>query len=311
VTALVRPAGGGDGPGAPVPQTVHVAGIPMSARMLAVDRPRGVIVALHGGGVTSAYYDSRQLPGASLLRAGAALGYTVIALDRPGYGPAAASGAGARFADAIASPAVRVDLAYGAIDALLAGHSRGAGVFMMAHSAGCMLAVRLAADPRGAGLLGLEIAGIGLEPHPDAEFMGPVTGQTAMLRRPGRAELRDALWNPARLYPPGAADAVSYAAVPDYESADTLAWIGALPGLAAQVRIPVHYTLGDHERVWSRGPQALAQVGALFTASPRVVTAEQADAAHNLSLGWSARSYHLKVLSFAEECIVMREHSAD
>jgi hypothetical protein len=32
-------------------------------------------------------------------------------------------------------------------------------------------------------------------------------------------------------------------------------------------------------------------------------TAEQVAGAHNLSLGWSALSYHLKVLSFVEECL--------
>ena len=86
-------------------------------------------------------------------------------------------------------------------------------------------------------------------------------------------------------------------------------WIGSFPALAARVRVPVRYSLGDHERVWSSGPAALAEVASLFTASPRVVAAEQADAGHNLSLGLSAMAYHLKVLSFAEECALGREYS--
>jgi hypothetical protein len=84
---------------------------------------------------------------------------------------------------------------------------------------------------------------------------------------------------------------------------------GSFPSLAAGVRVPVHYSLGDHERVWSSGPAALAEVASLFTASPRVVAAEQAGAGHNLSLGLSAMAYHLKVLSFAEECALGREYS--
>ena len=71
----------------------------------------------------------------------------------------------------------------------------------------------------------------------------------------------------------------------------------------------MHYSLGDHERVWSSGPAALAEVASLFTASPRVVAAEQAGAGHNLSLGLSAMAYHLKVLSFAEECALGREYA--
>jgi hypothetical protein len=78
------------------------------------------------------------------------------------------------------------------------------------------------------------------------------------------------------------------------------------PALAARVRVPVRYSLGDHEKVWSSGALALAEVAALFTASPRVVVDEQAEAGHNLSLGLSALAYHLKVLSFAEECVLAR-----
>jgi hypothetical protein len=51
-----------------------------------------------------------------------------------------------------------------------------------------------------------------------------------------------------------------------------------------------------------------ADIASLFTASPQVVTAEQPDAGHNLSVGLSAMAYHLKVLSFAEECALAREY---
>lgn len=299
------PAAGGEAaqpcaaePGA---ETVTVDGIGMSALVLAVPRPRAVVVALHGGAVTSAYYDSRQPARSSLLRAGAALGFTVIALDRPGYG------ASAPYAERMSSVGDRLDLAYGAIDALLAGRSRGAGVFVMAHSMGCVLAVQMAADPRGAALLGLEIAGTGRVPHPDAAFMGPLT--TAG-NRPRRTSLREALWTPGHLYPPGTDAVLGYAPAPAYEGTDVRGWIGSFPALAASVAIPVHYTLGDHERVWSTGPSAVADIASMFVASPWVVTATQRDAAHNLSLGWSALSYHLKVLSFVEECVLRREHTS-
>ena len=290
----------------PSAETVGVAGVPMSALVVAVPRPRAVVVALHGGAVTSAYYDSREPTRSSLLRVGAALGFTVIALDRPGYG------ASSPYPERMLTVGDRLDLAYGAIDGLLAERSRGAGVFVMAHSMGCVLAVQMAADPRGAALLGLEIAGTGRVPHPDAAFMGQLTGTDAphpgQPRRPRRSALREALWTPGHLYPPGTDAALSSAPAPDYEGTDVRGWTAAFPALAASVRIPVHYTLGDHERVWSAGPSAFADIASLFVASPRVVTATQRDAAHNLSLGWSALSYHLKVLSFVEECVLRREH---
>ena len=90
---------------------------------------------------------------------------------------------------------------------------------------------------------------------------------------------------------------------------DARGWTESFPALAGRVRIPVRYSLGDHGRVRSSKPPALADVASLFTASPRVVTAEQAGGGHNLSLGLSALAYHLGVLSFAEKCALAREHS--
>jgi pimeloyl-ACP methyl ester carboxylesterase len=276
----------------------------MSALVAEVPRPRAVVVALHGGAVTSAYFDSAAQPRLSLLRAAAALGFTVIALDRPGYG------ASAPHEDRMETAGHRVDLGYAAIGEFLAGRPHGAGVFLMAHSLGCVLGLQMAADSRGTDLLGLEIAGIGRHPHPEAvTVMGPLTrGNPDRPEGPDRAILRDVIWTPPHLYPAGAATALGLSAVPRYEGSDVRGWVGAFPVLAARVRIPVRYSLGDHEKVWSSGPPALADIASLFTASPRVVTDEQMGAGHNLSLGLSAMAYHLKVLSFAEECALAREY---
>jgi hypothetical protein len=72
----------------------------------------------------------------------------------------------------------------------------------------------------------------------------------------------------------------------------------------------VHYSLGEHERVWRSGPAALADIASLFTASPRVVVDEQVDGGHNLSIGLTAMAYHLKILSFVEECVLTRASAA-
>jgi hypothetical protein len=76
--------------------------------------------------------------------------------------------------------------------------------------------------------------------------------------------------------------------------------------LAAQVRVPVDYSAAEHERVWDTSPAALADIAALFTAAPRVTVNEMPDSGHNLSVGLSAQTYHLRVLSFIEECIATR-----
>jgi hypothetical protein len=40
----------------------------------------------------------------------------------------------------------------------------------------------------------------------------------------------------------------------------------------------------------------------MLSASPRLEIRSQVDAGHNISLGWTARSYHLRALAFAGEC---------
>jgi pimeloyl-ACP methyl ester carboxylesterase len=254
-------------------------------------QPRAVVVALHGGAATSAYFDAPGRPRLSLLRAGAALGYTVLAVDRPGYG------ASAGHEDLVATARQRVDLGYAAVDAMLGERPRGAGVFLLGHSMGCALTVQMAADDRGADLLGLEIAGTGLRHQ--ARFAAALRAR----RRgaPAGLAVRDMLWGPDHLYPAYPASAV-YSPAPGYEGEEGRGWPREFPALAARVRIPVRYSLGDHELVWQSGPAALAEVAALFTSSPRVVTGEQPSGGHNLSLGFSAMAYHLKVLSFVEEC---------
>ena len=67
----------------------------------------------------------------------------MVALDRPGYGSSAP------YPEAMALPEQRVDLAYGAVDRILGDRPRGAGLFLMGHSGGCELVMRMGADERG------------------------------------------------------------------------------------------------------------------------------------------------------------------
>jgi pimeloyl-ACP methyl ester carboxylesterase len=281
-----------------VERVVEVGGIPVSARVCEAPDPRAIVLAVHGGATTSRYFDAPGLPRLSFLRAAAMLGFTVVAPDRPGYGGSAA------FLDAVASARQRVDLVYEAVELLLAPLPRGAGTFVMAHSRGCGLAMQMVCDDRGTDFLGLEIAGIGRD-------LGlPAMALRKVRRDGGRGgtRIRELLWEPARLHPAelGGGDAIT-APGPAYDGVEAEEWAEVFPELAARVKVPVHYTLGDHERWWRTGRAALADIAGLFTASPRVVTDEQAQGGHNLSVGLSAASYHLKVLSFVEECILNRE----
>ena len=284
-----------DGPETTTPcaRVADIDGIPMSALLSEAPNPRAVILALHGGATNSAYYDCPGHPELSLLRFASALGYTVLALDRPGYGTSAP------FAAEIAPHERRVDLTYAAIDHHLGSRPRGAGLFVWAHSAGSELAVRMAADERGTDLLGIELAGTGREHQPvAAEILG-----TPHQPAPQEA-VRELLWQPSRLYPTeliGGAPIAS--STPRYESGVLATWARIdFPALAARIRVPVHFTAAEFEKVWRIDSAALQDIAAMFTAAPSVTVNEQAGSGHNLSLGHGAPDYYAKVLSFVEHC---------
>jgi len=280
-------------------RVVNAGGVPMSALVSepepATRGPHAVIVALHGDATTSAYFDCPGHPELSLLRAGAAAGYTVVALDRPGYG------ASAPYPQEMAAPEQRVSLAYTAIDRILADRPRGSGLFVVGHSAGCQLALRMVADGLRSDLLGVELAGTG-------RHFTPAAREVLRTARPDHrpAGLKELLWEPARLYPPGVATRISSTsggAESEAEAATASDWShSAFPALAAAVSVPVQYSVAEHEKVWQVDPDARAGIAALFTAAGFVSVNEQPEAGHNLSLCWNADVYHRSVFSFIERC---------
>ena len=284
--------------GAPHPRVVIVDGVPMSALVAEAEDPKAVIVAIHGGGTTAIYFDCPGHPESSFLRAGMAHGFTVVALDRPGYGSSAP------YPEAVARPEQRVQLAYAAVDRILGERPRGAGVFLMGHSGGCELTMRMAADTRGSDLLGIELAGTGRHYHPVArEMLKTATRE----RRP--SGLRELLWHPTELYPPEVlGGATVYPGAPAYEDLMVSNWARQdFPALAPAVCVPVHFSIAEYEKVWETDTSAMTEIAAMFSDAPRFVIYHQPGAGHNISLGHTAAAYHSTVLAFAEECVVARE----
>jgi pimeloyl-ACP methyl ester carboxylesterase len=280
------------------PRVVIVDGVPMSALVAEAEDPKAVIVAIHGGGTTAIYFDCPGHPESSFLRAGTAHGFTVVALDRPGYGSSAP------YPEAVARPEQRVQLAYAAVDRILGERPRGAGMFLMGHSGGCELTMRMAADTRGSDLLGIELAGTGRHYHPAArEMLKTATRE----RRP--SGLRELLWHPTELYPPEVlGGATVYPGAPAYEDLMVSNWARQdFPALAPAVCVPVHFSIAEYEKVWATDTSAMTEIAAMFSDAPRFVIYHQPGAGHNISLGHTAAAYHSTVLAFAEECVVARE----
>lgn len=284
----------------PTPRVVLVDGVPMSGLLAeAPGTPTAVVIAVHGGATTAAYFDCPGHPELSLLRTGPQLGFTVLALDRPGFG------ASALYAEEFVDPDRRVAMAYTAIEKMLGDRDRGAGLFVLAHSNGTELALRLAAHPRGADLLGVEISGTGLQQQDSARAV--LAGASVDNVPTG---LRGLLWEPAEVYPEGISSAVRIKTgpiSPGYEATVVADWAGIVTELAARVRVPVRYTLAEHERVWRTDDEAVAAVTAMFDAAPHVETHRQQAGGHNLSLSHVAPAYHRNALSFAEQCLARRQ----
>ncbi|QNJ91768.1 alpha/beta fold hydrolase [Mycolicibacterium fluoranthenivorans] len=265
---------------------VMVGAVPMTALVAPVAEPRAVIVAIHGGATSSVYFDCPGHPNLSLLRRAGSQGFTAIALDRPGYG------ASALYQDTMDSAANRVALAWGAVDMI----AQGGPVFLLGHSLGCELALRMAGHER---VIGISLAGTGLRYHPKAKDLL----STATLAGTPTG-LRQLLWEPATLYPDGIPSSALSAPGVRYEGAVTSDWARHTFGeLAAAVRVPVQFSAADHEGVWESGPESLAAIAALFTGAPGVDVNEMADSGHNLSVGLSAAEYHRRVLAFAGQCV--------
>ncbi|OBK18762.1 alpha/beta hydrolase [Mycobacterium asiaticum] len=289
----------------PRPRVVIVDGVPMSGVVAAAEDPKAVILAIHGGGTSAVYFDCPGHPELSLLRLGPTLGFTIIALDRPGHGSSAA------YPEAVVTPEQRVDLAYGAVKRMLGEQPRGAGLFLLGHSGGCELATRMACaepDDRSTALLGLELGGTGRRYHDAAKEI--MKAAAVKERPPGTREL---LWEPMRLYPPDILRGITNSSTsPAYERDVALNWPHRyFPELAPQVRVPVRFTLGEYDRVYRGDEDSLAEIAEMFSQAPRFVSNTQSEAGHNLSLGLSAAEYHHKVLAFVAECVAARSAGDD
>jgi hypothetical protein len=181
-------------------------------------------------------------------------------------------------------------------------------VFIVAHSYGLKLALHLAADPRGAGLLGLDGSGAVYRYQPG---IGPgATAAEAGADVPAYSSRspRQLFWGAESLYPPGTFDPGMrpVAPVPAIELRESARWTEMLPALAAEVRLPYQFTVAQYERWWQATDIELVEYRALFPAVPLMTIRRQPAAGHNISLGWAARAYHLNALAFAEQCLLAR-----
>ena len=164
----------------PRPRVVLVDGVPMSALVAAVPEPSAVHRRdprrRHLRGVFRLPRPSRNC------RCCARPPRTASPRSRwtgPGYG------ASALYHDDMTEPDKRVGFALGAVDKILGESPRGAGLFLLAHSAGCELgAAHGGRRARAADVLGVELSGTGLRYSPRGESRDQPGHRDLPSRRP-------------------------------------------------------------------------------------------------------------------------------
>ncbi|MEU9284402.1 alpha/beta fold hydrolase [Streptomyces sp. NPDC048275] len=265
--------------------------------------PRATVVAVHGGGMSAGYFDGQAHPDVSLLALGARLGYTMVAVDRPGYGLSAADApSGQTLAEQSAS-------LHAAVRHLAGRCETGAGVFLLAHSFGGKLALTYAAsqagdpDPALPPLLGLDISGLGRDYAVDPGSALPDPRGHQHWKRN---------WGALRFYPPNTFRAAEslVAPMPVRERAEARWWPRRFAVAAAAVQVPVRLTFAEQEHWWHHDEETVADLTAHFASAPYTSVDRQPGAGHNISLGWAARTYHLRAFAFFEECLARRAAGA-
>jgi pimeloyl-ACP methyl ester carboxylesterase len=275
-------------------------GVTLSGREEApTESPLATVVALHGGGYSAAYWDHPTDRSASLLALGAELGFRVLALDRPGYGAS----------HGLVGDAVRVERQAEIVASLIRSLSEkepiGAGVFLIGHSQGAILSVRVAARADLADLLlGVDVSGLPL--GMPAGLVDAHELRKVDFLPPSTIEFRRQLfYGPDQTFDRAVLDADESMSrpIPASEIIDAANCDEALPEYAERVSAPVQITRAEFEKSSQGGPEWLDYCASLFKGSRRVLTQWQVASGHNISLHRVAKAYHLRAIAFFDEIV--------
>ena len=273
--------------------SLDVAGVTLAARLApATTEPRALVVAIHGGTYDSEYFDAGP---DSLLALGPARGFTVVAIDRPGYGGSATVPAERLGFDEQAT------ILAAAVDALSAQY--GLPTVLVGHSIGGMLALMTAART-ATPPAGVEISGLGELWQPGIrEMWGGLVGDAAAIELPAEAHA-GVMLGPEGSFTAAhvARDAELLRPMPMPELVDVVNWSDRFPAVAAAVAAPVRLSFAEFDKIWRTDDEARAAAESHFTGGPIDVRLVRG-VGHSIELHDLARDYALTQFEFVEQSI--------
>lgn len=252
-----------------------------------------LVIALHGGTYSSAYFD---IPGHSLLDNASTLGVPVIALDRPNY---AGSDPLTSEDSIILANAEIIGDAIGSIQAEVG--NAAPGIVLVAHSIGGAVATAIAATPQQWPLLGLATSGCLVRVPAESAGAWAALPDVPMIDLP--VPLKDQLmFGPPETYDAAmpAASHPSNMLVPKAELLDiTGGWIARRAETCGRVAVPVHHRQGEFDNLWVTSQAEVDEYRAGFTAAPSIDAQLQRGSGHCIDFHLPSDNFQRSQLRFA------------
>ena len=255
--------------------------------------PRGIVLALHGGGYGAGYWD---YPPTSLLDVAAERGHLGLAIDRLGYGAA--------FAQPMplaAQAEMVLDLA-----AQLRRREGGAPLLLAGHSMGGILALLAAALPQAAdSVAAVDACGVPLryaEPMQAALDARRLAAGETHFRALDDDHARAAFFGVEEDF---TAEALAYDAalrvpVPGAELPDAANAPRDLPAVMRRIALPVRLSFAAQEASSIANEAVAAEARAHLAASPRSLVRFEPRSGHNISLHRGGRDFHHAMIDWLE-----------
>ncbi|WAP53511.1 alpha/beta fold hydrolase [Streptomyces sp. S465] len=258
-----------------------------------------LVVAVHGGGYTSAYFD---VPGYSLLDRAAVLGVPIIAVDRPGHGGSSSVPANGSVFLAHAEALEHL------IGELWQTHGAGtAGVVLIGHSIGVPISLAVAAHRPKWPLLGVAASGCLLrEPEHFTGIWASIPDLTLRSPDDRKAEL---MFGPARTRRDDMPEAAYFANEPVVKAElveISSSWHSLFQDLAPEISVPVHLRIGEYDALWIADDEQIAAFAAALTSSPSVDAAFFPAAGHAIDYHRAGAAFQTQQLAFALHCVARR-----